>query len=97
MRRNRRRIYRHLLIASLGLTVLAPSEVWGQVLPPPPAEKSTTPAQIIVREFKFEGATAFSEAELQNVTALYTGRNITADELEDARRAVTRILRRMVG
>ncbi len=89
MRPNRRRLYRHLLIASLGLSVLTPASVHGQVLPPPPAEKSTTPAQVFVREFKFDGATAFSEAELQNVTALYTGRNITADELEDARRAVT--------
>jgi hemolysin activation/secretion protein len=89
MRRNRRRIYRLLLIASFGLALLAPLSVRAQVLPPPPAEKNVRPAKIFVREFKFEGATAFSESELRNVTGLYTGREITADELEDARRAVT--------
>ena len=61
----------------------------GQVLPPPPPDKSAISAQILVREFQFEGATAFSQADLARVTAPFTNRTITAEELEDARRAVT--------
>ena len=59
-----------------------------QVLPPPPA-RLTKPVQLLVREFRFEGNTAFSQAELAKVTEPYTNRVISSEELEDARRAVT--------
>jgi hemolysin activation/secretion protein len=45
--------------------------------------------RVYVREFRFVGNTVFTDAELANVVAPYTGREITSEELEDARRAVT--------
>jgi hemolysin activation/secretion protein len=74
---------------TLAALLAGPPAVSAQVLPPPPAAKNEIPAEVFVREFQFEGATAFSQAELANALALYTGRTLTADELEDARRAVT--------
>src|SRR5262245_55637742 len=59
-----------------------------QVLPPPPA-KLTKPVKVFVREFRFEGNTVFTKAELAKVTESFTNREITSDELEEARRAVT--------
>jgi hemolysin activation/secretion protein len=75
------------ILAFLALISLA-SLADAQVLPPPPA-RLTMPAQLFVREFRFEGNTVFSSAELTKVTATFTNRSITTDELEDARRAVT--------
>src|SRR5262245_35532913 len=79
----------HLKAIALVFALHLPALLNAQVLPPPPPDKTAVPPQIFVREFQFEGATVFSQAELANVTALFVGRNITADELEDARRAVT--------
>jgi hemolysin activation/secretion protein len=73
--------------ALLGLTILSCS-IRSQILPPP-KDKPTIPAQLLVREFRFEGATAFSTNELAKITAPFTNRAITSSELEDARRAVT--------
>lgn len=53
------------------------------------AEPLSMLAHVRVREFRFEGNTAFSSAELTKVLAPYTGRELSAEELEDARRAVT--------
>jgi len=71
----------------VALTLFAQSNS-AQVLPPPPA-KLTMPAKLFVREFRFEGNVAFSQAALTKVTAPFTNRAITSEELEDARRAVT--------
>jgi hemolysin activation/secretion protein len=45
--------------------------------------------RIYVKEFHFEGNTVFTDAELARVVASYTGREISGEELEEARRAVT--------
>jgi hemolysin activation/secretion protein len=42
-----------------------------------------------VRQFAFTGNTVFTTAELAAVTAPYTGRAITAEELQEARRQLT--------
>jgi hemolysin activation/secretion protein len=54
-----------------------------------PAQELTTPARTFVREFRFDGNTVFSDAELRKLTAPYTGRELSREELEEARRAVT--------
>ena len=59
-----------------------------QVLPPPPA-KSTMPPRLFVREFRFDGNSAFSQTQLASVTKPFTNRAINSEELEEARRAVT--------
>jgi len=53
------------------------------------AQKLSTSARLFVREFRFEDNTAFPSEVLAKVTRSYTGREITSEELEDARRAVT--------
>lgn len=45
--------------------------------------------RLFVREFRFEGNTVFPSEELGRITAPFTGREVTAEELEQARRAVT--------
>jgi len=67
-----------------------------QVLPPPAKwhgseQKYTLPAapRLLVREFQFEGNHAFSAAELSQVTGSYTNRELSSEELEQARRAVS--------
>lgn len=55
----------------------------------PPGRIPTASARIFVREFRFEGNTKFSERELARVVAPFTGRELSAEDLEDARRAVT--------
>jgi hemolysin activation/secretion protein len=66
----------------------------GQALPiPPPTLESTNhlsvQARLFVRGYRFEGNTAFSQAELARVTEPFANREVTSDELEQARRAVT--------
>jgi hemolysin activation/secretion protein len=65
------------------------------VLPPPPAapaggEKLSTKVTVLVRAFRFEGNTVFSDEELEEVVAAFTGRELTSEELEEARAALTR-------
>lgn len=65
-----------------------------QVLPPPPerpaaAGQTSAGARLFVREFRFEGNTAFTSAQLAEVTRPFTGRELTAEDLEEARRAVS--------
>lgn len=45
--------------------------------------------RVRVAQFEFDGNTAFSDAELAAVVASFTGREITLDELFEARSAVT--------
>jgi len=42
-----------------------------------------------IRQFRFEGNTVYSTAELTKLTTPFLGREATREELEDARRAVT--------
>src|SRR5687768_9448833 len=44
---------------------------------------------IIVREFRFDGNTVYSDEVLSQVTAPYVNRPVTLDDLEEARRAIT--------
>ena len=58
------------------------------------AQQDTSPqlsglARVFVRTFHFEGNTVFSDEELARVVAPYVGREITREELQEARRAVT--------
>lgn len=46
-------------------------------------------AHVFVRQFNFEGNTVFSGEELSRVVAPYVGREISSEELQEARRAVT--------
>jgi hemolysin activation/secretion protein len=55
----------------------------------PPGRIPATGGRIFVREFRFEGNTRFSERELAKVVAPFTGRELSAEDLEDARRSVT--------
>lgn len=52
-----------------------------QMLPPK--------GQLFVREYQFDGNTAFSGAELAKVTEPFTNRELKTEELEEARRAVS--------
>ncbi|RQW77921.1 MAG: ShlB/FhaC/HecB family hemolysin secretion/activation protein, partial [Methylococcus sp.] len=76
------------------LWIAAPWPACAQVLPPPPigsAEPDRMPAEarLWVKSFRFEGNWVFSDAELAGVTRPFTGRELDAGELEEARRAVT--------
>lgn len=67
-----------------------------QPIPAPPPATPEEPApseeiQIVVKEFRFEGNTAFSNEELAAVTAPFTDRPITFAQLLEARAAVTRL------
>ena len=55
----------------------------------PPSVQLSAASRVFVREFRFEGNTVFSSAELAKVVAAYAGRELGFDDLEDARRAVT--------
>jgi hemolysin activation/secretion protein len=69
----------------------------GLQLPPLPAEpaprEALPPVQrgptIVLNDFRFEGSTVFSDAELTAVTAPYVGRPVTAEDLEEARNRLT--------
>jgi len=70
---------RHVL-ALFGLVLLAQTAG---------AQRLSTSARLFVHGFRFEGNTAFSSEVLAKITAPYANREITTEELEDARRAVT--------
>jgi hemolysin activation/secretion protein len=54
------------------------------------AEKTESADKLYVRQFEFEGATVFSVQELASVISPYSAREITIEELFDARDALTR-------
>jgi len=63
------------------------------VLPPllnPLAASLATSARVFVKKFAFEGNHAFSSGQLEKVVASYEGREITSEELEEARVLVTK-------
>src|SRR5207302_7666660 len=45
---------------------------------------------VFIRAFRFRGNTKFTAAQLAAVLKPYTGRQLTSEDLEDARRALTR-------
>jgi hemolysin activation/secretion protein len=67
---------------------LAPME---PAAPAPPAEGPgrLPPVKVLVREFQFEGHTVLTTQELQAVAAPYRNREVTTEDLESLRTAVT--------
>jgi len=59
--------------------------------PAPPADmqERLPPVKVFVREFQFEGQTVVTAQELQTVAAPYTNREVTTEDLESLRTAVT--------
>lgn len=76
---------------SLPDTLPPPDQLLPSPLPAPtsPADLPLSSEKITVQQFVFQGNTAFSDAELAQVTASFTGRPITFTELLAARSAVT--------
>jgi hemolysin activation/secretion protein len=74
----------------LGLSL---ASLRAQVLPPPPARpevnRLSTEARLFVRAYHFYGNSVFSDTELAKVTEPFTNREISSEELEQARRAIT--------
>lgn len=69
-----------------------------QLLPPPVPQPNPlepipeeAPATLIVKEFKFEGNTVFSDAKLRETLQNYIGRRISFAELLQARTAITQL------
>ena len=65
-----------------------------QILPPPPVppdqtHKLPTETRIFVRGFKFQGQHAYTDSELAKVTEPFTDRELSSEEIEQARRAVS--------
>src|SRR5262245_15516633 len=94
MKRNRTNKYSACLVQRLRQILplfLFTAALEAQVLPPPPAvpeqREIAAETKLLVRAFKFEGNTAFSSAELAKIVEPFTNREITSDELEQARRA----------
>jgi len=68
-----------------------PPELVLPPIPPPPGRAPEAAGERVrVSSFRFEGNTVFSDAELAEVVAPWTGREITSAELRAARDAVTR-------
>jgi len=57
--------------------------------PPDVSEERLPPVKVFVREFQFEGHTVFPAQDLQTLAAPYTNREVTTEELERLRTAVT--------
>jgi hemolysin activation/secretion protein len=70
--------------AAAGERILPPAE---DLLP----ERDTIggQAKVVVRAFRFEGNTVFSDEELAELVQDYVGREVTSEELHEVRRALT--------
>lgn len=85
--------YRNWLIAPVVLMVVG-TTLLAIAQEAPPIQTSTPapiPDSIIVKEFVFQGNTAFSDAELAKLTQDYTGRPLTFAELLEVESAVTKL------
>ncbi len=63
-----------------------------EILPPPPVLKEETgppPLRVYVDTIQIEGNTVFSQEELDQVTQPYRDRNLTTEDLEELRQALT--------
>lgn len=58
-------------------------------VPPAASEERLPPVKVFVREFQFEGHTVFPVQDLQTLAAPYTNREVTTEDLERLRTAVT--------
>ena len=70
----------------------APTPPPGTLLPPPPIPPETAPfptLRVFVREIRVNGSTIFSAEELAKVTAPYMNREVTSEDLEALRVALT--------
>jgi hemolysin activation/secretion protein len=66
----------------------------GQILPPlsPPPSRDLLPrARVFVREIRVVGSTVFTPAQLAAMTAPYVDREVTSEDLEALRLALTRL------
>ena len=57
--------------------------------PPIDTQERLPPVKVFVREFQFEGQTVFTTQDLQTVAAPYANREVTTEDLESLRTAVT--------
>ncbi len=57
--------------------------------PPNTSEERLPPVKVFVREFQFEGHTVFPAQDLPTLAATYTNREVTTEDLERLRTAVT--------
>lgn len=57
--------------------------------PPDTSEERLPPVKVFVREFQFEGHTVFPAQDLLTLAAPYTNREVTTEDLERLRTAVT--------
>jgi hemolysin activation/secretion protein len=70
----------------------APEDLLPSPTPPQPADElPDVPTQVFVERFNIVGSTVFSEAELAEATAPFSGREISFAELLQARSAVTQL------
>lgn len=58
-------------------------------VPPTDTQERLPPVKVFVREFQFDGHTVFTTQELQAVAVPYTNREVTTEDLEGLRTAVT--------
>ena len=85
---------RRYLLSALLTPILLGATLVAQVLPPPPArpdrgQSLLTEARLFVRGYRFDGNTAFTDDELSKVTEPFTHRELTSEQIEECRRAVT--------
>ena len=74
--------------------LLSSGALWAQILPPPAARlnesnRLAAATRLFVRGFDFEGNRAFTSTELAKVTQSFTNREISSEELEQARRSIS--------
>ena len=70
----------------------APAQPPGQLLPPAPIPPQATPfpsLRVFVREIKVIGSTVFSQEQLNSIVAPYVNRELTSEDLETLRVALT--------
>jgi hemolysin activation/secretion protein len=58
-------------------------------VPPAPKREPSPPMQVFIREIRLEGNTVFTSEQLAEVTAPYTNRQLSAEDLESLRLALT--------
>ncbi len=78
-----------VLVAAGTLGVGAQESLLPPVKEDPQEGALASGVKVLVREFKFEGNTVFSSADLGKVVGGFAGRELDSGQLEDARRAVT--------
>lgn len=70
----------------------APTQILPPVPPPPPEEARQLPyLRVFVREIRVVGCTAFTAEEIATITTPYENRELTSDDLDELRFALTRL------